>query len=100
METEGELSFEYVVTAHTMPRRGQDNGLLFFVNGEFTDLPYYSKDPAESDSGDHQQPRWHAYSRFLPPGQTLLVWNYHQDDRAASQSSVRRSSPPPGAARE
>jgi hypothetical protein len=77
METEGELRFEYRLEETTSDKKN-GNGLLFLVNGELTGMLY------RPTSGE-----WHTYSRFLPPGHSLLTWSYHQDNGAAGSHRVR-----------
>lgn len=87
METEGQLSFEYA-GEDTTP--GEGNGLLLFVNSEFTDLPYVSPSSADATAATTTEAwQWRAYSRFLPAGELLLVWSYHQDNGTAGASRVR-----------
>lgn len=90
METEGQLSFEYAGEDTTAVEEG--NGLLLFVNGEFTDLPYVSHSSADATAATtttKEAWQWRAYSRFLPAGELLLVWSYHQDNGTAGASRVR-----------
>jgi hypothetical protein len=90
METEGQLSFEYAGEDTTPVEEG--NGLLLFVNGEFTDLPYVSHSSADATAATtttKEAWQWRAYSRFLPAGELLLVWSYHQDNGTAGASRVR-----------
>ena len=88
METEGQLSFEYAGEDTTPGEEG--NGLLLFVNGEFTDLPYVSPSSADATAATPKEAwQWRAYSRFLPAGKLLLVWSYHQDNGTAGASRVR-----------
>lgn len=87
IEVGGELSFEYAIEDVT-PRVQESNGLQLLINGEVTDLPYNNRSPRRRDETSH--PEWRSYSRQMSRGETVIVWNYHQDigDAGASRVSI------------